>query len=63
VFKSSVCNKVAPEGCIAECYVATKLVTFCLRYLENAPTFHNRPQRNPDGLKGVVGTRVSLNHT
>jgi hypothetical protein len=45
-------NKAAPEGCIAEGYIATKLVTFCSRYLDNAPTFHNRPQRNPDGSKG-----------
>jgi hypothetical protein len=52
VFKSSVRNKVAPEGCIAECYIATELVTFCLRYLKKAPNFHNTPQRNPDGPKG-----------
>jgi hypothetical protein len=53
VFKFSVRNKVTPEGCIAEGYIATELVTFCSRYLENAPTFHNRPQRNPDRPKGV----------
>jgi hypothetical protein len=52
-------NKAAPEGCIAEDYISTELVTFCSRYLDNVPTFHNRPQRNPDGSKGV-GTRVSL---
>jgi hypothetical protein len=52
VFKSSVRNKVAPEGCIAECYKATELVRFYLRYLKKAPTFHNRPQRYPDGPKG-----------
>jgi hypothetical protein len=60
-FKSNVHNKAAPEGCIAEGYIATELVTFCSRYLDNAPTFYNRPQRNPDGSKGA-GTRVSLNH-
>jgi hypothetical protein len=38
-FKSNVCNKVAPEGCIAEGYIATELATFCSRYLDNAPTF------------------------
>jgi hypothetical protein len=59
-FKSNVCNKVAPEGCIAEGYIATELATFCSRYLDNAPTFLNRPQRNLDGSKGA-GTRVSLN--
>jgi hypothetical protein len=32
-------NKVAPEGCIAEGYIATELVTFYSRYLDNAPTF------------------------
>jgi hypothetical protein len=53
-------NKAAPEGCIAEGYIATELVTFCSRYLGNAPSFHNKPQRNPDGPKGA-GTRVSLN--
>jgi len=59
-FKSSVRNKAAPKGCIAEGYIATELVTFCSRYLGNTSSFHNRPQRNPDGLKGV-GTRVNLN--
>jgi hypothetical protein len=59
-FKSNVRNKAAPEGCIAEGYIATELVTFYSRYLNNAPTFHNRPQRNPDGSKGA-GTRVTLN--
>jgi hypothetical protein len=59
-FKSNVGNKAAPEGCIAEGYIATELVTFCSRYLDNAITFHNRPQRNPDGYKGA-GMRVSLN--
>jgi hypothetical protein len=59
-FKSNVRNKAAPEGCIAEGYIATELITFCSRYLNNAPTFHNRPQRNSDGSKGA-GTRVTLN--
>jgi hypothetical protein len=59
-FKSNVRNKAALEGCIAEGYIVTELVTFCSRYLDNAPTFHNRPQRNPDGSKGA-GTRVTLN--
>jgi hypothetical protein len=59
-FKSTVRNKAAPEGCIAEGYIATELVTLCSRYLDNAPTFYNRPQRNPDGSKGS-GTRVTLN--
>jgi hypothetical protein len=59
-FKSNVRNKVAPEGCIVEGYIAMELVTFCSRYLDNAPTFHNRPQRNHDGSKGA-GTRVTLN--
>jgi hypothetical protein len=58
-FKSNVHNKAALEGCITEGYIATELVTFFSRYLDNAPTFHNRPQRNLDGSKGA-GTRVSL---
>jgi hypothetical protein len=60
-FKFNVCNKAAIEGCIVEGYIATELVTFCSRYLDNSPTFQNRPQRNPNGLKGA-GTRISLNH-
>jgi hypothetical protein len=59
-FESNVHNKAAPEGYIVEDYIATELVTFCSRYLDNAPTFHNRPQRNLDGSKGA-GTRVTLN--
>jgi hypothetical protein len=59
-FKSNVRNKAAPEGSIAEGYIATELITFYSRYLNNAPTFHNRPQRNLDGSKGA-GTRVTLN--
>jgi hypothetical protein len=60
VFKSNVRNKAAPEGCIAVGYIATELVTLCSRYLDNAQTFYNIPQRNLDGSKGA-GTRVSLN--
>jgi hypothetical protein len=61
-FKSNVQNKAAPESCIAEGYIATELGTFYARYLDNAPTFLNRPLRNLDGLKGV-GTRVIFNRT
>jgi hypothetical protein len=50
-FKSNVCNKAALEDCIAEGYIATELVTFCSVYLNNAPTVHNRPQRNFNGSK------------
>ena len=58
-FKSNVRNKASPEGCIAEGYIATELVTFCSAYLGTAPTVHNRPQRNADGCRGA-GTRVNL---
>jgi hypothetical protein len=58
-FKSNVRNKASPEGCIAEGYIATELVTFCSAYLSSAPTVHNRPQRNADGCRGA-GTRVNL---
>jgi hypothetical protein len=58
-FKSNVRNKATPEGCIAEGYIATELVTFCSAYLGSAPTVHNRPQRNADGCRGA-GTRVNL---
>jgi hypothetical protein len=58
-------NKAAFEGCItegyiAECYIAIKLVTFNLAYLDEASTFHNRSQRNLDGCEGA-STRVILN--
>ena len=52
-FKSNVRNKVAPEGCIAEGYIAIELVTFCSVYLSSASKVHNRPQRNADGYKGA----------
>ena len=52
-FKSNVRNKATPKGCIAEGYIVTKLVTFCARYLDNTPTFLNRPLRNPNGPKGM----------
>jgi hypothetical protein len=58
-FKSNVCNKAASEGCIAEGYIATELVMFCLAYLSSGPTVHNKPLRNVDGCKGA-GTRVNL---
>jgi hypothetical protein len=53
VFKYNVRNKAAPEGCIAEGYIATELVTFCSRYLDKAPIFHNKIQRNPNGSRGA----------
>jgi hypothetical protein len=60
-FKSNVRNKAAPKGCIAKGYIAIELVTFCARYLDNAPTFLNRHLRNTNGLKGA-GTLVILTH-
>jgi hypothetical protein len=58
-FKSNVRNNATHEGCITEGYIATELVTFCSAYLSNAPTIHNRLQRNADGCRGA-GTRVNL---
>jgi hypothetical protein len=58
-YKSLVHNRATPEGSIAEGYLADEMLTFCSRYLENALTVHNRPQRNPDEAKGVI-TRVTL---
>jgi hypothetical protein len=58
-YKFVVRNRVAPEGSIAESYLVNEMLTFCSRYLENAPTVHNRPQRNPDEARGTV-TRVNL---
>jgi hypothetical protein len=54
-FKSNVRNKVAHEG-----YIATELVTFCARYLDNAPTFLNRPLRNPDTERGGNASEPQL---
>jgi hypothetical protein len=45
-------NRAGPEGSIAECYLADEMLTFCSKYLENAPIVHNRPQRNPDEARG-----------
>jgi hypothetical protein len=59
-FKSNVRNKAAPKGCIAKGYIAIELMTFCARYLDNAPTFLNRPLQNLDGPKRVR-MRVILN--
>jgi hypothetical protein len=47
-------NKAAPEGSIAEGYIAEELLTFCSRYLESAQTVFNRPHRNPDAARGEV---------
>jgi hypothetical protein len=58
-FKFNVRNKAAHEGCIAEGYIATELVTFCSAYLSSGLTVHNMAQRNVDGCKGA-GTRVNL---
>jgi hypothetical protein len=52
-FKSNVRNKAALEGCIAEGYIATELVTCYSVYLSSGPTVHNIPQRNVDGCKGA----------
>jgi len=58
-YKSLVRNRAALEGSIAECYLADEMLTFCSRYLDNALTAHNRPQRNPDEARGAI-TRVTL---
>jgi hypothetical protein len=58
-----VCNKAALEGCITVGYIATELVMFYSKYLDNAPTFHNRPQRNLDESKrvGTQPTHIDKN--
>lgn len=58
-YKSLVRNRAALEGSIAESYLADEMLTFCSKYLESAPTVHNRPQRNPDEDRGAV-MRVTL---
>jgi hypothetical protein len=39
-----------------------ELLTFCSRYLEHAPTQHNRPARSVDDSRGAVRT-VELDDT
>ncbi len=58
-YKGYVRNKAAPEGSIAEGYVAEELLTFCSRYLESSQTVFNRPLRNPNYARGEVKS-VSL---
>jgi hypothetical protein len=58
-YKSLVRNRAAPEGSIVEGYFVDEMLTFCSRYLEYAPTIHNRPQRNLDEARGAI-TRVNL---
>jgi hypothetical protein len=53
-YKSLVRNRATPEGSIAEGYLVDEMLTFCSQYLKNAPTVHNRPQRNPDEARGAV---------
>jgi hypothetical protein len=45
-------NKVASKGYIAEGYITIKLVTFCAKYLDNAPTFLNRTKKSGWSKKG-----------
>ncbi|GKE50489.1 hypothetical protein Tco_1481747, partial [Tanacetum coccineum] len=47
--KKYVQNKVKPDGCIAEGYIAEEALTFCSHYLRNVPTRFNRPDKNDDG--------------
>jgi len=58
-FKFTVRNKAAPEGSIAEGYIANELLTFCSRYLLNTPTIHTMPRRNPDDCGGAM-TNITL---
>ena len=44
--KSYVHNKSCLEGSIAEEYIAKKCATFCLRYLHDVETKHDRKERN-----------------
>lgn len=59
--KNDICNKSAPKGSIAEGYVAREMMSFLSMYLDNAPTVHNMPQRNPDEAKGAV-TQVNFDN-
>ncbi|KAH0716865.1 hypothetical protein KY290_013434 [Solanum tuberosum] len=42
-------NRVCPEGCIVEGYIAIECMTLCSRYLHRIDTKFNRPERNYDG--------------
>ena len=53
-FKSYVRNTAAPEGFIAEGYIADEYLTFCSRYLESVPMIFNRLPRNVDNTMGGI---------
>jgi len=57
-YKKYVRNRVHPEGCIAEGYVADECSNFCFMYLRGIETRWNREERNVDS--GVEGTKQRL---
>ena len=44
--KSYIRNKSRPKGSITEGYIAEECTTFCLRYLHDVETKHDREERN-----------------
>ena len=53
-------NKVRPEGCIAECYVAEESLTFCSKYLRGIETRLNRERRNVDVVIVEMGQHLDV---
>lgn len=46
VLKGYVRNRAAPEGSIAENYLADECVRFCGRYMKNSSLFSSKRKRN-----------------
>ena len=58
--KKYVCNKVRPEGSIAEAYIATECVTFCLMYLDDIEIRFNCTDHNSDRKWGDNEPMLSI---
>ena len=48
ILKKYVHNKAWPEESIAEAYIATECITFCLMYLDDIEISFNRIDHNAD---------------
>ena len=55
-----MCNKARPEISIAEAYVATECVTFCLMYLDDIKIKFNRTDRNANRKWGNNEPTLSI---
>ena len=58
--KSYVCNKSCPEGSITEEYIAEECATFCLRYLHDVETKHDREDMNYDIANNITNEGLNI---